>query len=438
MRIGRYEIVSELGRGGMASAFLARAYDGQYVVLKMPLVDDADTCERLRDEARTGLRLAHPHIVETLDIFEQEGKPVLVLSYVSGASMYELRTKGPLPPAVVLRIGRQICEALDAIHHATDERGRDLNILHRDVTAGNVMLGEDGDARLIDLGIAKSAESQASRTKSGCMRGTLRYIAPELFMGGDFSHASDLWSLGIVLLEAALGRTSFLGRNDAEIVLRIVDAKPLELMPGERLDAHVRRGLESLLHKDPKRRPTRARDAAAIFAMLEKDFPGSQEQASAALKRSLSAPRIPKSASQRRDPSRISTEVLVDRAQRTFGSHQFEIIEEIHYDAFDYESETVADADAMQSAETERYVPSTHTQPSPRARAKATTPGGPQPDALNPTGYYSVSNLVDDPHRYRSPKDAILAYARQLRDFEHDEERSGRMPRSELSGDVVG
>lgn len=439
MRIGRYEILSELGRGGMASAFLARAPDGQHVVLKLPLVDDPDTCERLRDEARTGLRLAHPHIVETLDLFEHEGKPVLVLSYVSGASMYELRTRGALPPAVVLRIGRQIGEALDAIHHATDEHGRHLQILHRDVTAGNIMLAEDGDARLIDLGIAKSAESQAARTKSGCMRGTLRYIAPELFMGGDFSHASDLWSLGIVLLEAALGRTSFPGRNDAEVVLKIVEARPLELQPGEYLDPRVRQALEWLLHKDPARRPARARDAAALFAMLEKDFPDSQQQAAGAIRKRLSSPRPPSGVRISRDPSRISTEVLVERAHRTFASSQYEIVESYEYEAFDCDAETVVDADAVSSGmisssvETERHVPEGHDgAPDP----KAAPPPLVQPKRLEPTGYFGVSSLLPA-REYRSPRDAILAYAQQLRDFEHEREPSGRMPRSELSGEVV-
>lgn len=433
MRIGRYDILSELGRGGMASAFLARAPDGQYVVLKMPLVDDADASERLRDEARTGMRLAHPHIVETLDLFEHEGKPVLVLSYVRGASMYELRTRGPLPPAVVLRVGRQICDALDAIHHATDEHGRHLHILHRDVTAGNIMLADDGNARLIDLGIAKSAESQAARTRSGCMRGTLRYIAPELFMGGDFSHASDLWALGIVLLEAALGRPSFPGKNDAEVVLRIVEGKPLELGPDERLDPRVRQALEWLLQREPARRPRRARDAAALFAMLEKDFPDAQEQAVAALKRLPAPPRPPTAPRAAREVSRVSTEVLVERAPVTKSSGQYELVDVWDPGAFDYDAETVCDVDALESDETSYHG----SEPTPAPRP--TTPPLAEPPRLEPTGYIGVPRLAEVipsvSQRRLSTREAILAYAQQLREFEY--KPSPALAASELSGERV-
>jgi serine/threonine protein kinase len=403
----------------MASVYLATSPSGATVVLKMPLNDDPDTCERMRDEARTGLRLGHPNIVETLDLFEFGERPVLVLSYVQGASMYELRCQGALAAPVVLRVGRQICEALDAIHHASDEHGRPLGILHRDVTAGNVMLAIDGEARLIDLGIARSSESQAARTRSGCMRGTLRYIAPELFEGSEFSAQSDLWSLGIVLFEAALGRTCFGSKSDAEVVLRIVEGSPLELRVGEWMDPRVRRALTGLLEKDPSRRPARARDAAALFAMLEKDFADSRVPAAYSVRSCLMAVKK----KNKRDSTRVSTEVLVERASRTYGSAEIEILEAREdssaWAAFDYEAETVADSGTF-SEETERVGRDKQAQP-PRPAAR-----------LEPTS----CDRLDDARGmqvYDSPRDAILAYAQQLRSFE----LSGRMPKSESSGEVV-
>ena len=135
MQIGRYELIRSLGEGGSAKVLLAKSLgSGQEVVLKVPLQATPNKLERMRDEARVGLRLQHPGIVETLDLFEHEGKPVLVVEFVNGSSLQQIRKVGPLSPAAVVRVGRQVAEALDAIHSATDEAGQPLNILHRDVT----------------------------------------------------------------------------------------------------------------------------------------------------------------------------------------------------------------------------------------------------------------------------------------------------------------
>ena len=260
------------------------------------------------------------------------------------------------------------------------------------------------------------------------MRGTLRYIAPELFMGGDFSHASDLWSLGIVLLEAALGRTSFPGKNDAEVVLRIVEGNPLELKPGEHLDPRVRQALEWLLQRDPKRRPGRARDGAALFAMLEKDFPDAREQAMAALKHQTGPSRPPSEPRVARDPSRSSTEVFAEGDSHSDGSSEYEIVEGWDPDAFDFDAETVCDVDALESEETEYHRPGASPAPRPLLQPLA------EPPRLEPTGYFASASVVEAPPMYRSPRDAILAYAQQLREFEH--EPSGPSARNELSGEV--
>src|SRR5690606_20995480 len=132
------------------------------VVLKTPHLKSDDLNDRLRDEARVGIRLAHPALVETLDLFEHEGKPVLVVAFIDGVSIDGLRRKTRLPPASVARIGWQIAQGLHAVHCATDENGRALHMVHRDVTAPNVLIDKRGDARLIDLGIARSVENLAA------------------------------------------------------------------------------------------------------------------------------------------------------------------------------------------------------------------------------------------------------------------------------------
>jgi serine/threonine protein kinase len=375
--IDRYEVLGELGRGGMATIFLARTPDERLVVLKVPLSDDSDSCERLRDEARVGLRLAHPHIVETLDLVESDDRPVLVLSYVHGVSLYDLRPNGPMPTAAVLRIGRQLADALDAVHQTTDETGQSLGVVHRDVTAGNIMLGDDGNARLIDLGIARSSESRAARTRSGCMRGTLRYIAPELFDGEAPSPQSDLWALGIALLEAALGRPGFVG-TDAAVVQKIIDARPLELLPGEWLDQRLLKALRLLLQPDPANRPTRARDVAALFSMYEKDFGDSQSIAASWAARAL-------------DEEHVTAEPADDDETRALLAHASRTY---FHDADAREREERRLEASIHSAETEMW-------------------GG----ATDPQRFAGPPTIVEPP-RELTPHEAILSYASQLRAFE--------------------
>jgi hypothetical protein len=284
MKVGPYEIQAELGAGGMGRVRLARDPSGRLVVLKSCLRDDADDDERLRDEARVGLRLRHPGVVETVELLEVDDergrrRPVLVTAFVQGMNLLELRRCGPLPPSVVCRLGRQLGAALDAIHGIVDDEGRPLGVLHRDVTAANCLLGDDGEARLIDFGIARARDSRAVRTDAGLVRGTLRYLAPEVFAGAGYSVQSDLWSLGVVLFEALVGRPAVNG-NDVVAMGRICVGDLTELLPGERPDPRVLRAIARLLQKRPEDRPGSARDVAAVFAMHEKALAGENGRAS--------------------------------------------------------------------------------------------------------------------------------------------------------------
>lgn len=270
-RLGDYEIRRKLGEGGMATAYLGRASSGRLVVLKVPLEATAEMAIKLRDEAQAGFRIRHPNVVETIDYFLDAGRPVLVVDYIEGCALRDLRRLGgqpnPLPPAAVAWLGRSIAEGLAAIHDATDEHGQPLWMLHRDVTPSNVLVGRDGVPRLIDLGIARSAENRQERTEVGMLKGTLRYVAPELLAGQPYSVASDLWSLGVCLFEAAIGRHMVTG-EPVQIFRQLTLGTYRELRAGESLHPDLAVAIFALV-TDATMRLRNARAAAAVFARLE-------------------------------------------------------------------------------------------------------------------------------------------------------------------------
>lgn len=255
----------------MATAWLGRSSSGREVVLKVPLEATADMAIKLRDEAQAGFRIRHPNVVETIDYFLDLGRPVLVVDYIDGCPLRDLRRMGgrpnPLPPAAVAWLGRSIAEGLAAIHEAVDENGRPLRMLHRDVTPSNVLLGKDGVPRLIDLGIARSSENQQERTQVGMLKGTLRYVAPELLAGEPYSAATDLWSLGVCLFEAALGRHMVTGEA-VQIFRQLTMGTYRELRDGESLHPDLAVAIFALV-TDVTMRLRNARAAAAVFARLE-------------------------------------------------------------------------------------------------------------------------------------------------------------------------
>jgi serine/threonine protein kinase len=275
MLIGKYRILNTLGEGGMGTARLAEGPDGKLVVLKTTIRDSKDLEDRLIDEARIGMRIDHPNIVKTVELIWHDMRPVLVIDYINGVSFSEILRDQPIPTSILARFGRQITSALSTLHNAQDENGDPLNIVHRDVTPSNIMIDENGCARLIDLGIARFARSMADKTKTGCVRGTLRYLAPELFRGGQCGPRSDLWSLGIVLLSGALGHNPLQG-TDPEIIGKIMADKVIDFDDYPELPTNLRHVLEKLLIVNPDDRVKDAAAAADLFAELEKSCHSTQ------------------------------------------------------------------------------------------------------------------------------------------------------------------
>jgi serine/threonine protein kinase len=217
---GKYEVLSKVGSGGMASVYKARHVAfGEVVALKLVgtrLASDPDFLKRFRNEAVVTRRLQHPNAVRVEDLdATEDGRPFIVMEYVDGRSLRELvRAEGPQPLSRAVSVTRQVCSALAAAHA--------LGITHRDIKPDNILLGRGPDGaehvKVLDFGIAKVREASEgvgegyTPTRTGMIVGTPQYISPEQAMGkrGDeVDGRADLYSLGVVLYEMVTGRLPF-------------------------------------------------------------------------------------------------------------------------------------------------------------------------------------------------------------------------------------
>lgn len=233
----RYELLGRLAYGGMAEVYLAREPIGgegghelfRPVVIKriLPHVAQEPTfVDLFRDEARIAARLSHAHICHLYGFGSVDGNYYLAMEWVDGQALGKMiRTAASrmqrLPAEIVTRIGADIAGALDYAHGATDESGQPLEVVHRDVTPQNIMVGFDGSVKLLDFGVAK-AVSRSSKTRTGMVRGKFPYMSPEHCLGKDVDARSDVFSLGICLYEALTGRALYHRESDFETAKAIV------------------------------------------------------------------------------------------------------------------------------------------------------------------------------------------------------------------------
>lgn len=246
---GRYRLIAEIARGGMAAVW--RAEDtllDRMVAVKLlhpQYANDPEFLERFRREARAAARLSHPNIVPIYDVGEQDRSPYIVMELVEGGNLKDrIRSAAPLPDAEIRSIGATLASTLEYAH----SRG----LIHRDVKPQNVLLGEDARPRLTDFGIAQAMAS-SGLTRTGAVMGSVQYIAPELVRGRPASPRSDVYSLGAVLYEMATGRVPFQADTDIAIALAHVEQN----VPAPRaLNAHLAPDLEATilraLAKDPE------------------------------------------------------------------------------------------------------------------------------------------------------------------------------------------
>lgn len=197
---GRYRLEAVIGSGGMAVVWRARDESlDRLVAVKMmsdALSVNPSSVSRFAREARIAASISHPNLVEVYDYSATASLPYLVMQYVDGGTLEDRLKRGPLSPRDVRQLACDLLSALVAVHGA--------GVLHRDVKPANVLLDRDGQARLTDFGVAR-LEDATALTQPGHLVGTLRFLAPELTRGGPPSPRSDIYSLGILLREAAGG-----------------------------------------------------------------------------------------------------------------------------------------------------------------------------------------------------------------------------------------
>ncbi|XXY49230.1 serine/threonine-protein kinase [Sorangium sp. So ce269] len=285
--LDRYTLHGVIASGGMASVHFARLVGAhgfaRTVAIKRlhpQFARDPEFSSMLLDEARLAVRIRHPNVVTTLDSVQADGELFVVMEYIAGESLSSLlretgRRGVRVPQPVVSSILAGALAGLHAAHEATAEDGAPLQIVHRDVSPQNILVGDDGIARVLDFGIARAAvRSQVSRV--GQLKGKLSYMAPEQLRGAPVDRRADIYAAAVVLWEVLTGRRLFTGECDAEIFGRILEGviQPPsafgEVPPA--LDAVVLRGLE----KDPDRRYATALEMAAA---LEEALPPASPRA---------------------------------------------------------------------------------------------------------------------------------------------------------------
>jgi tetratricopeptide (TPR) repeat protein len=264
-----YDIIAELGRGGMGVVYKARQVGlNRVCALKMILHArhaGVETLQRFRAEAQAIARLGHPNIVEVYDFGTHEGLPFFSLEFCEGGSLDRKLAGTPVKPTEAAALLRTLAVAMQAAHQAS--------VIHRDLKPANVLLSADGTPKITDFGLAKKLDEDPSagvaqegvvQTHTGAILGTPAYMAPEQARASkDIGPSADIWALGAILYECLTGRPPFKAATPFDTICQVLNEEPV---PPRRLNAQVPADLETIclkcLHKDPARRYRSARELA--------------------------------------------------------------------------------------------------------------------------------------------------------------------------------
>ncbi len=262
-KVGSFEIVKMIGRGGMGVVYLARdtKLERSVAIKSIPadLAGDSTARTRFRREAKLLALLNHPNIAVIYDIIEQDGAGYLILEYVPGETLAQRIAGAPLKLEEALLIGRQVAEAVSAAH----KKG----VVHRDLKPGNIKITPDGRVKVLDFGLAKASvgggkSGETDVTQPGRVIGTPAYMSPEQARGKDTDHRTDIWSFGCIMYQMLTGHLPFEGETATDTLARIIEREPdWELLPQD-TPTNIRVLLHRCLEKDPDRRLGDIADAA--------------------------------------------------------------------------------------------------------------------------------------------------------------------------------
>jgi serine/threonine protein kinase len=254
---GKYYLLERINVGGMAEVFKAKTVGVEgferIVALKRILpsiAEDEEFITMFIDEAKIAVQLQHANIAQIFDLGKVDDSYFIALEYVNGRDLrgifddlHKMGQTMPMPQVCYLIM--QLCEGLDYAHNKRDAQGRDLNLVHRDVSPQNLLIGYEGEVKLIDFGIAKAA-GKASKTQAGILKGKFGYMSPEQVRGLPIDRRSDIFALGIVLYEMLTGERLFIGESDFSTLEKV---RNVDIIPPSSFNASVPVNLERIVLK---------------------------------------------------------------------------------------------------------------------------------------------------------------------------------------------
>ncbi|MCA9038815.1 MAG: serine/threonine protein kinase [Planctomycetaceae bacterium] len=259
--IENYELLEEIGRGGMGVVYKALQTDLQRVVaikmIRSSSLASSEEVKRFEQEARAAGKLQHPHIVKIFEAGQIGGQPYFSMEYIPGQSLFQVLKKGPLDPHRAVELLEKVCRA---VHHLHEHQ-----LLHRDLKPQNILIDQTDCPYLTDFGLAKVLEEDFDLTQTGAVLGTPGYMSPEQASPstGTCSAASDVYSMGAILYHCLTGRAPFSGPNPFETLMAVLESEPL--LP-RKLNPRIPRELELICLKCLEKKPENRFQSAAELA----------------------------------------------------------------------------------------------------------------------------------------------------------------------------
>lgn len=274
-KLGAYDVLAKLADGGVGTIYLARrtgpaAFQRLVAIKRLhsQYASDASFVTMFTDEARLAARIHHANVVSVVELGTDGADYFVVMDYIEGSNLADLHFQASkrnekLPRAIAMRIALDVLSGLHAAHEIADDDGQSVNLVHRDVSPQNILLGADGLARLVDFGIARASSMRAFETRGATIKGKLEYMAPEQIECRPVDRTTDLFAMGIVLWELVTGRRLFEGKNQVTTIQHVC----FDPIPSPRtIDASISAEIEAVCARALERDKTQRFANASEFA----------------------------------------------------------------------------------------------------------------------------------------------------------------------------